>query len=657
MLKKNLVQSYDLVMHVAIRSLIFGALLFSGVISATQAADASENEIVIDKEEWRDQPSRHLYIHGIWNKDTAFQLMLPERSLWRNRLIHFLEGALGGSEAFGVALGWHRYALANGAVYVESSQGHIGPQIYREQDTAAEISYEASYAVVQYAKTRCVLLYAREPDFSYISGASGGGVRSTGLLERFPRVYDGALPLVGAGQLETIWYLHSLYENYRPIIQSKIKDVADLARDGDIGKVENAFDTPEQKAAFRSILGAGYPRGAIYQIQTYPVGFLMLDFLKYKSDPAYFDEFWTTPGYGGSDAEIRKQVVEGIEGAIKLVDPKKYVLITDPPPATDDLAGYTLVFTSGAAKGGWWRIAGNKGPVMVIMPMGPLLDAVQPGDRFRLDNRDLLAWRSYYRYIAKPDDPGMKGDAKTSLRRPPAAIRDTEEPDRPIGRFRGKMIMVFAGDDPLMWPSVALRYQRQVEKALGKRLDEHFRLHFIEHTVHGRPASVNREVFWENASFKAMDDLIGWVEKGVSPPPGTRFTSGTDQQIILPATADARLGYQPVASIKADKAGKAGKVGGSSGRLETAPGKPVEFVVSAADPDNQLVRLEIDFQGDNKFDETREVNAKTATAKFTYTYDKPGTYFAVVRVTDNSRSLGGPETGVQNLAEVRIVVK
>ena len=108
--------------------LILLLLAFSAAALAQQPGT-----IAIDKQEWREQPSRHFYIHGTLNGDTAFQVLLPDPKLWKGRLLHYLEGSLGGSETFGTLLGEPPYALANGAAYVESSQGHRGPQVWRAE--------------------------------------------------------------------------------------------------------------------------------------------------------------------------------------------------------------------------------------------------------------------------------------------------------------------------------------------------------------------------------------------------------------------------------------------------------------------------------------------------------------------------------------------
>ncbi len=112
-------------------------------------------------------------------------------------MLHFLEGGMGGHEKTGESIGDHAYALTNGAIYVESSQGHRGPSIYRETDTLSKIGYEATYAVVQYAKARAVQLYGQEPAHCYIYGQSGGGMRTPGILERFPALNQGGVAMEG----------------------------------------------------------------------------------------------------------------------------------------------------------------------------------------------------------------------------------------------------------------------------------------------------------------------------------------------------------------------------------------------------------------------------------------------------------------------------
>jgi dienelactone hydrolase len=221
----------------------------------------------------------------------------------------------------------------------------------------------------------------------------------------------------------------------------------------------------------------------------------------------------------------------------------------------------------------------------------------------------------------------------------------------PMGHVQGKMIAMFGADDFNVWPATGVRYHKAVLRALGKRTDDHFRIHFFEHGVHGgaAPNALDRQVPDGLVTYKALDDLMAWVERGVAPAPGTRYSLDKQNQLVLPKSAAARGGYQPVVELRA---------GGETARLEIAPGAEVKFHAEAEDPDNEVVREEIDFEGDNQFDETQNVRGKKVVVEFRHRYDKPGTYFPTVRVTDSTLIAGAPSrSGLQNLASVRVVVK
>lgn len=575
--------------------------------------------ISIDVQQWRTEPVRHLYVHGVLNQDTAFHVFLPERSQWKGRLIQWLQGGLGGSENEGVRMGHHAWALARGAAYVESSQGHTGLRIDQPGVTPREIAYEASYAVVQYAKSRCVELYGSEPAYTYVFGGSGGGIRTSGLLERFPKVYDGGVPVVGIGDAEFVTYLYSRLENFRPLIQEQVAAIAEQTRVPGEGDPFAALATEEQKAALKELLRAGYPRNSLWLLQPLLPGITMLDLLKYKIAPEYFRDF---PAQG-----------ETVTGVVKAVHAAQSALTTDLAFADGALYGYTLTFNGGALNGGWRRVLMNQGSRLVIGRSGPGIEGVQAGDRFTLDNRDLLAWRAYHRYVADDtDEPTMRPLIKDG--RPQHALWPSEwrqhlrEPDRKLGDLRNKMIAVFGSDDPLMWPTVAFRYHRLVKKALGARAADHFRLHWLEHGVHGaiQPQWAHRHVPNRAAVYKAMQDVMAWVEEGRLPAPGTNYSVDEWNQLVLPRSASERRGYQPVVSLR-----------------QTADG----VVVAAEDPDGELARIDVDFEGDGKFDQSRTVRGRRVEVAFHHAYETPGPWFPSARVQDAD--------GIENVAWIRLV--
>jgi len=157
------------------------------------------------------------------------------------------------------------------------------------------------------------------------------------------------------------------------------------------------------------------------------------------------------------------------------------------------------------------------------------------------------------------------------------------------------------------------------------------------------------------AQYKALDDLMRWIEEGVAPAPGTRYALDEMNQLVLPPSAAERGGHQPLFALPAD---------GRTERLEVAVGRRLTFTVQAEDPDNDLLQIEIDFEGDHAFDGSAPATGAKAAATFNHAYDQPGTYFATARVTHATASVGTPPErlgirlqGSQNIDQVRIVVE
>src|SRR5438270_10905566 len=99
---------------------LLAGLLFAGLVYA-----AEPDGIRIDTEQWRDQPVKHLFIHGTLKGGTGFHVLLPDAGAWQGRLMHFLGGGMVGVDDGGIRTA-APYALADGAICVESSQGDKG---------------------------------------------------------------------------------------------------------------------------------------------------------------------------------------------------------------------------------------------------------------------------------------------------------------------------------------------------------------------------------------------------------------------------------------------------------------------------------------------------------------------------------------------------
>jgi len=597
------------------------AWLFSLLLVGALAHAIQPGTIEIDTQEWRDKPVRHFYIHGTLNGDTRFRVCLPEKSAWKGRLIQYLEGAFGGYELTGDAA----LALTHGAVYVESNQGHRGKVVTNSaNDTNTELLYEASYSTLQYAKARAVEFYGEEPKYTYVHGDSGGGMRGSGLLERFPRSYDGAIAYVGVGSSSALIPRYSRYEEVSYKLAPKLRALTDAIRPGGSGDPFAVLTTDEERAALKATLLNGYPKRQLDQLSPSLVSAQLMDAIFRVADPDFVAEFWKERGSAGLD------MIPGTVKSNQSVLGQGNIIDTGIARPFGALVGYSIRFTSGEAAGTWRIIVLNKDTNIMVNPYSPDVASVKPGDTFEIDNREMTAWRSYYRYL----------DPKSSSKRPEALLSRMKEEGRPLARFQGKLMILYSVDDPYAWASYAVDYDRKVWEIQGPAAKDRYRLYFFERVPHGPVTRPLWETGWGGARRKALDDLIAWVEQGVQPPPATSYQVDDLNQVILPSSARQRAGVQPVAVITAN---------GQSGRLEIAAGQQVLFRVTAEDPDNDLAQFEIDYLGQGKGAEKQAVTGRSASAEFRYTYDKPGTYFANVRATDAS--------GITNLAYVRLVVR
>ena len=162
--------------------------------------------------------------------------------------------------------------------------------------------------------------------------------------------------------------------------------------------------------------------------------------------------------------------------------------------------------------------------------------SIQSGDRVRIDNSSYLALQTYHRHqVPTPDMYGWnqfrgpKGvpiyPQRSVLIGPIGAMNGAGSLQS--GRFNGKMIAVETLMDIDALPWQADWYRTKVKEALGSRLDDNFRLWFIDHAQHGAPTSPAahaRTVSYQGALEQALRDVSAWVERGVRPPTNTRYT-------------------------------------------------------------------------------------------------------------------------------------
>jgi hypothetical protein len=153
---------------------------------------------------------------------------------------------------------------------------------------------------------------------------------------------------------------------------------------------------------------------------------------------------------------------------------------------------------------------------------------------------------------------------------------------------------------------------------------------------------------------RALRDLSAWCEKGVAPAASTHYKI-EDGQVIVPPTAAARRGVQPVVNLT---------INGNK-RINTTAGKIVRFtaVVEVPTQTGKIVAAEWDFEGKGTFS-TKVGNIvfdeKTGrtTLKISHKFTKQGTFFPTVRVAaQREGDAKTPFARIQNLDRVRVVVE
>jgi hypothetical protein len=122
--------------------------------------------------------------------------------------------------------------------------------------------------------------------------------------------------------------------------------------------------------------------------------------------------------------------------------------------------------------------------------------------------------------------------------------------------------------------------------------------------------------------------------------------------VQVTGTAAHRGGIQPVVTLKAN----------GDERAEVSVGQPVTFRAQISVPPNtgKVVAAEWDFLGAGDYPVAGQIATpgSSVTVRATYSYSKPGTYFAVLRATSQREGDSKtPYARVQNLARVRVVVK
>jgi hypothetical protein len=610
----------------------------------------------------------------------GYVFRFPAKEFWRSRSFEQQHPTGGGVVD-------NRMAFTNGAFSVNWMSASVANSVASHRHEAAATKVAKAYANKLYGNTAKI--------YSYFWGCSGGGIVSMAAAENVTGVWDGVQPhCMGPTGVSTFHSFHwqALYTMAIP--QAKRDAIAAAAVPGGTGDIYAGLNE-EEKAVLTEFISAGYPLPVIgnhfkgLALPLVPPTAIRL------ADPTYEDDFWSKPGYEGVNPPdyLKAAKVDGwaiiagitrneageptaiqfdpatvpalgttgdayleywvyaADGKTRLIDPTRPVGTSDDPrfslKGKFDAATSTLTLT-GTNKDAF-------GGVTPITNRPLLLGALKIGDKVRINNRFILAMYFYPRHSNIPGARSYDqyrnadGSAKYPQRKDISVLAranyGTMGGRVETGAIKTKVMIIEGRGDNLSWPLFNASYAQSIQRTLGTaKANEMMRFYLHDngrHAVGGGEPGV-----WQ----QSMQDMMAWVEKGISPPTSTTYTI-RNGQVIPPDNAADRHGLQPVVNLTANGVARA-MVGVNqpvnlAAKLEMPPktGQVVQYgwtIAGTADPMTVIDKPQ-----------------PLVNVSRTITFDKPGTY--VVRLTVNGQRDGlvapANQTLLQNFREVRVVVQ
>ncbi|MET8208882.1 PKD domain-containing protein [Streptomyces sp. NPDC005373] len=599
---------------------------------------------VIDSETEQTRPVRHHRVSGHFEgTNVKFNVYLPPKDQWKGRFFQYvypIQDANATDETIGFG--------ADSGAYTVQITGTAG--------------YRADAAAAKYAETVAADYYDKQGTiYGYIWGGSGGSYQTIAAMENTTGVWDGAVPFI-PGVPTSIPNNFFARAFARVVLQDKAAQIADAVSPGGSGDPYAGLNKA-QSTALREVTRLGVPlRG--WENYRYllgvddPQGLMGFAELVRSADPTYADDFWSKPGYLGTEKSPLGDVIRAAR-----VDHLSTITQADAKSATLDSAAPTsrtpLDFTLYAADG-TTRIGTLKGTLKdKAFTIGDgnsaeVLAGLKAGAKVRSDNSWSLALTSYHRHQV-PTRPGYYAwdqfrDADGKPIYPqraaevgPGVSAGVSGGGTHTGKITGKMLMVGNLLDVDAYPWDADWYAKQVGS------DTTFRVWYNGNADHIGPHAPNL-VNSMGVLQQALRDVSAWAEHGVQPPQSTRYRV-KDSQVSVPAKADERHGVQPVIDLTAD----------GRGSIDVPAGKPVTFKARVQTPSGtgKVVSTDWDFKGDGTFT-TRPCGTPNSTVEVSasFTYSKPGTYFPALRaVSQRDGDSSTPYAKIQNLGRMRVVVR
>lgn len=653
----------------------------------------------IDVEEWRDAPVRHYYVHGGFQGtekggfEVRFCFYYPERKNYEGRFFQYLSPAPEDEHESEKLAGEDdkiSFCLMHGAYYVVSNQGGFqldDPQrLFRSNANVAQFSRLVAQRIYE---------YGHRP-YGYCFGGSGGSFKTMGCMEMTEGIWDGAVPYVLANPMAAPNVFAPRVRAMRILGEEGMKQVVDAMEPGGNGDIYAGL-TEEQKQALDEVSRMGFPKRGWFSWPTMGDGALMvLAPYIYNVYPQYFTDFWEKPGFAGADpdsSETRSRVrfITTVAGLAmdredipqeftsvdnswqNMIDDKNStpkICMAEQPPEDANLFHCRLRVLSGAAAGKEAAVDTIRdGIVTVSNPFGTgikgnVLEGLQCGDEIMIDNSDYLAMQTLQRHQV-PDgsyhvyDQYRDGTGKPIYPQLPFLLAPIIAQNGagvvPCGDIHGKVIALCSILDESAYAWHGDWYRNAVRTACTVPEEDCFRLYYNDNCIHddraGHLDDPQHQVDYLGILHQALLDVAAWCEKGIKPVPTTSYRV-EEGQVIIPETAAERGGLQPVVNAYANGQKsvtvKAGEAVTFTAKIE-AP--PMTGTVTAA---------AWDYEGKNDFSSREELGREedgSVTVRSTHRFEKPGTYFPVIKVQSNRMgTLDDIFTQCKNLDRVRVVI-
>jgi hypothetical protein len=612
------------------------------------------------------------YVHGGFSGTKArFSFYFPAAEKYKDRFFQTtyptigVEDAAPGCPEIGTSTCSVVFALSSGAYVVSTNNAGGVPA------GGPLAAYRTNAAAAKYSRLIAKEMYqTRTRPRGYLYGASGGAYQTVGSMENTSGVWDGAVPMVFGVPNAIPNFMASQLLALR-VLRDKLPQIADAVAPGGSGDPYAGLSA-EQRDTLKEVTRLGFPPRGWWQYATLNGGgFWAVEGAVRAIDPSYVEDFWSKPGYEGSEPSVQaarvrrdttvKNIGEGNELVLGL-EPSKDLLNGDLTTIDGPKAGQSVVITG---------LEGNN--VKVVSASG-----ITAGTAVRLDNSWAIALQYYSRHqVPTPHEYGwdqyVKKDGAPLYPQRSVTIgpllNASSAGSVASGRFHGKMIMAESVLDVSAYPWSADWYRQQAQAALGD-LSGSYRLWYMDNADHGPDiAGYSAGVAFEHSARvadhivsylgevqQALLDLDAWVVRGIPPPESTNYRIDADNQVQLAQAAEMRRGIQPVVTLGVGKTSDAS----SHPTALVKKGKDITFWAKDQTPPSagKIVKVEWDFEGDGHFTARPVSIGYEFASKEVHRFVRPGTYFPVVRITAQRDGDANTSFGlVQNLASMRVIVK